>query len=435
MDITKNEKEEKSMGENVIPNREYLEFTYCKLTPTGKGLNQKVTLENLKNGCFKYTESRIGIQIGIFKPKSHLRSMDNWDSTVDQLLRTGYILAKKEKMGKKVLKKDDMSVDGSSYAVIKDENVRMIVNRIMGFANKVVRSQYIVKVDDISDEMISLGAEILKGLSNKVNYGAVSIGNFNAELVRLFSVIPRRMDNVSNYLAKDEDEIPDILKAEQELYDVLISQLRTYTKENSSKEDILTANGLKIQHVSANEAKMLRERLGSEGHRYIDAWKVRNLKSKQAFDEFCRRENLTDGHGIDHLFHGSRNENWWSILTKGLTVNPPAGVVICGKAYGYGIYFAPQACKSMGYTSRAGSKWAGGSSESGFLLLNEVATGKRYDGHLGIDTSLNWEKLKKIAPGCLCTWAESRYSGFVMDEVIVYRDCQSTPEYLIEVGL
>ena len=420
------------MGENVVPNREYLEFTYCKLTPTGKGLNQKVTLENQKNGCFKYTESRIGIQIGVFKPKSHLRSMDSWDSTVHQLLRTGYILAKKERMEKKVLK-NDMSVDGSSYAKISDESVRTIVNRIIGFANKVVNTQYTVKVDDISDEMIALGADILKGLSDKVNAGAISIGNFNAELIRLFSVIPRRMDNVSRYLAKDEAEIPDILKAEQELYDVLISQLRTYGK--SSKADILSANGLKMRHVSQDEAKMLRERLGSEGHRYIDAWKVENTRSKQAFNEFCRRENLTDGHGIDHLFHGSRNENWWSILTKGLTVNPPAGVVICGKAYGYGIYFAPQACKSMGYTSRAGSKWAGGSADTGFLLLSEVATGKRYNGHLGIDTSLNFEKLKKIAPGCHCTWAESRYSGFVMDEVIVYKDCQSTPEYLIEVGL
>ena len=420
------------MGENVVPNREYLEFTYCKLTPTGKGLNQKVTLENQKNGCFMYTESRIGIQIGVFKPKSHLRSMDSWDSTVHQLLRTGYILAKKERMEKKVLK-NDMSVDGSSYAKISDESVRTIVNRIIGFANKVVNTQYTVKVDDISDEMIALGADILKGLSDKVNAGAISIGNFNAELIRLFSVIPRRMDNVSRYLAKDEADIPDILKAEQELYDVLISQLRTYGK--SSKADILSANGLKMRHVSQDEAKMLRERLGSEGHRYIDAWKVENTRSKQAFNEFCRRENLTDGHGIDHLFHGSRNENWWSILTKGLTVNPPAGVVICGKAYGYGIYFAPQACKSMGYTSRAGSKWAGGSADTGFLLLSEVATGKRYDGHLGIDTSLNFEKLKKIAPGCHCTWAESRYSGFVMDEVIVYKDCQSTPEYLIEVGL
>ena len=89
----------------------------------------------------------------------------------------------------------------------------------------------------------------------------------------------------------------------------------------------------------------------------------------------------------------------------------------------------------MGYTSRAGSKWAAGGSDTGFLLLNEVATGKRYDGRFGCDSSLNWDKLQKIAPGCHCTWAESRYSGFMMDEVIVYKDCQSTAEYLIEVGL
>ena len=43
--------------EQAVPNKDYLEFTYCKLTPTGKGLNQQVTMENQGNGCFKYTES------------------------------------------------------------------------------------------------------------------------------------------------------------------------------------------------------------------------------------------------------------------------------------------------------------------------------------------------------------------------------------------
>ena len=421
--------------EQAVPNKDYLEFTYCKLTPTGKGLNQQVTMENQGNGCFKYTESRIGINIGVFKPKSHLRTMDKWDSTVHQLLRMGFIMTKKQKYEKKVVKKGDMSVDGASYARISDDSVRTIVERLIGFANKVISKQYTVKIDDISDEMIALGATILKDLSTDVNDGTITITDFNKRLTKLFSVIPRRMDNLSRYLAGSVEDIPDILRSEQELYDVLIGQLRNCGEIISRDMDILKANGIIMRHVSEDEEKMLKKRLGSEGHRYVDAWKVTNLATKKRFDEFCKKENLTDGSGVDHLFHGSRNENWWSILTSGLTVNPPAGVVICGKAYGYGIYHAPQACKSMGYTSRAGSKWAAGGSDTGFLLLNEVATGKRYDGRFGCDSSLNWDKLQRIAPGCHCTWAESRYSGFMMDEVIVYKDCQSTAEYLIEVGL
>ena len=420
--------------DKAVPNRDFLEFTYCKLTPTGKGLNQQVTIENQGNGCFKYTESRIGINIGVFRPKSHLRPMDKWDSTVHQLLKMGFILTKKEKMEKKVISKNCMQTDGERYKKIEDDSVRRIVERLIGFAHKVISSQYTVKVDDISDEMILLGAEILKELSLKVNAGTVSIGEFNLELTRLFSVIPRRMDNLSRYIAKDAEEIPDILRAEQELYDVLIGQLRT-GQERTEEKDILKANGLEMRQVTEEEKSLIKKRLGSEGHRYVDAWKVTNLRTKKMFDDFCLKEGLKDGRGVDHLFHGSRNENWWSILTRGLSINPPAGVVICGKAYGYGIYHAPSAIKSMGYTSRAGSKWAGGSSDTGFLLLNEVATGKRYDGHFGTDQTLTWEKLQKIAPGCHCTWAESRYSGFMMDEVIVYKDCQTTAEYLIEVGL
>ena len=60
------------------------------------------------------------------------------------------------------------------------------------------------------------------------------------------------------------------------------------------------------------------------------------------------------------------------------------------------------------------------------MAIYKVATGNRYDGQLGTDGQLNWEKLQKIQPGAHCTWAECRYSGFQMDEVIVYKNEQST---------
>ena len=109
-----------------------------------------------------------------------------------------------------------------------------------------------------------------------------------------------------------------------------------------------------------------------------------------------------------------------------------------GKAYGIGTYFAPDAIKSLGYTSRTGSKWANGNQEYGLMFVCKVATGKPnqyYNGHLGCDSSLNFGKLQTIQPGALCTWAECRYSGFMMDEVIVYQDEQSTVEYILQIGM
>ena len=183
--------------------------------------------------------------------------------------------------------------------------------------------------------------------------------------------------------------------------------------------------------VTEKEKAHLKEKMGADADKYLNAWRITNKKTEARFDAFCKQENLSEKNGIDHLFHGSRTENWWSIVTNGLTINP-TGVVITGKAYGQGTYFAPVAVKSLGYTSKAGSKWAKGTQETGFLAVYKVATGKRYDGSQGCDSSLNWKNLQKICPGAHCTWAEARYSGFMMDEVIVYQDCQDTIEYLIE---
>ena len=152
------------------------------------------------------------------------------------------------------------------------------------------------------------------------------------------------------------------------------------------------------------------------------------------FLSFCSKEHLSENHGVDYLFHGSKHQNWWSILTNGLTTNP-IGVVITGKAYGQGTYFAPDAIKSLGYTSKADAKYGGGHESTGFMAIYKVATGNRYDGRLGTDGQLNWEKLQKIQPGAHCTWAECRYSGFQMDEVIVYRNEQSTIWGLLELAM
>ena len=101
--------------------------------------------------------------------------------------------------------------------------------------------------------------------------------------------------------------------------------------------------------------------------------------------------------------------------------------------FGYGLYFAPRARKSVGYTSLRGSYWAGGHSSYGFMALYEVVYGKPYDvsDNAGL-SDMNYEKLQKRAPGCSCLHA---HAGRALrnDEVIVYREDQTTIKYLVEL--
>jgi len=107
--------------------------------------------------------------------------------------------------------------------------------------------------------------------------------------------------------------------------------------------------------------------------------------------------------------------------------------------FGYGIYFAPAAMKSIGYTSSRGSCWAKGSQDKGYLAIFKVATGTPYyiyrDGGYSKRPN-NWTDFHEAHPEADCLWAE-RNNGdngmrLRMDEVVMYQECQATMEYLIE---
>ena len=165
------------------------------------------------------------------------------------------------------------------------------------------------------------------------------------------------------------------------------------------------------------------KRVGHQKGKFHKAWRVTNLKTQQRFDEFVKLNKIKDKR---LLFHGSRNENWWSIINSGLVLKP-TNAVITGKLYGYGIYFAPKARKSLGYTSLSGSYWAHGNSNSGFMALMDVAYGVPYDVYDFNSKyyDMNYDNLQRFKQGANCLHAHAGanlggYSSLKNDEIIVY---------------
>lgn len=415
---------------NEAPSKDYLEMIFTKETATGRGLNNRFVMENLGDGTFKVTEGRIGITIGCHKPKSFIRPIMEWDALYSKKLSLGYSLFTTVKQDKKTIKKKGLSLDGQHFKALADKAVSTIVERLVGLANKVMEQEYTVKVENISDEMLEKGEELLKELA--CGYEKMSVPEFNNKLKVLYAVVPRRIDNLSKHLATRQIDFRDIVAREQELYDIVKSQVKGYSMEKSEDKTILDAYGLEWREVTDKEKEYLVKKLGNEGSRYIRAWKIKNHATEERFEEFCKSEKITEENGgIERLFHGSRSENFWSIITTGLTINP-TGVVITGKMFGNGTYFAPDACKSMGYTDRSGSRWARGSSATGFLGVYKVAVGNAVSPS-GV-SKYNYSTLK--SSGYHSVWCKrGGQIGLRMDEVVVYNDCQDTIEYLIEVGM
>ena len=420
----------------TAPNREYLELTFVKETATVKGINTKIIMSASAENpdTFEVTEGRIGIKIGRNRPRKYSLLMSEWDNFYQQKQAKGWMLTNTKKPDVKKIERKGFSFDGGMYDKTGDMSVDTIITKLLSYANRMVEESYTTKIEDVSDEMINLATSIFKELSE--NHEKMSIPEFNNKLKILYAAIPRRINKLSDQLAKRTIEFTDIIAREQELFEVLLSQIRGQQNlaQFTKMPTVLEAFNLEWREVSEDEKAQIQKMLGGNARQYKNAWRIVNKKTEAAFDTFCKKENLKEGRGgISHLFHGSRSENFWSIITTGLNINP-IGVVITGKMFGNGSYFAPKAQKSIGYTSSYGSVWAKGSESVGYLGIFKVATGKEYHP-TGSDSSLTWAKLQKVAPGCHCTWAQSADTSLRNDEVIVYQNQQSTIEYLVEFSV
>ena len=354
-------------------------------------------------------------------------SISLWNKKYNEKIAKGYV--DRTDLVKELIVKEKPST-GDGYREIENRAIAEIVERLQAMAKKAVAENYTVSSNKVTMAMVDEAQKVLASLLN-----CSEVEDFNKTLLELFGVIPRKMHNVASYMATKKDEFGRIIEREQDLLDVMKGQvyappkIENVPEKEVGEETILEAKGLVFEEATNEDIIKIKSCLGSCADKFYRAWRVTNLATQKKFDEY-----VNDGHVATRLlWHGSRNENWWSIASTGLVLRP-TNAVITGKMFGYGIYFATKARKSLGYTSLNGSYWARGSSNSAFMGLYEVAYGKPYDVHSFESRfhSFDYEALQRACPGANCLHA---HEGQMLrnDEIIVYKECQTTIKYLVEL--
>ena len=363
-------------------------------------------------------------------PQRREYSLSQWDKKYREKVNKGYV-------DQSDLVKDLISVKPKTetkYKPIENSVITEIVERLQQMAHKAISDNYMVSSNKVTQAMVDEAQEVLTELIN-----IEDLQKFNETLLKLFTVIPRKMSTVSYYLANSNDDYAKIIKREQDLLDVMSGQVFQKDVENSIDEEtggekesvtILEALGLVFEECDQNDIVKIKSALGSCQDRFHQAWRVKNIRTNDRFENFVTSEGITNK---KLLWHGSRNENWWSIINTGLVLKP-TNAVITGKMFGYGIYYAPKARKSLGYTSLDGAYWTRGGSSVGFMALMDVAYGKPFDVY-SFDPkyySFNYETLQKNCPGANCLHA---HAGNMLrnDEIVVYKEEQCTIRYLVEL--
>jgi poly [ADP-ribose] polymerase len=391
------------------------------------GANNNKYYKMLENGST--LEVQYG-RIGVTGYQTASYPISQWDKKLKEKLKKGYV-DQTRLVAEPTIKKEK-----KQYLDIENPSISSIVSRLQIMARQAIEDNYTINSKNVSQQMVIEAQLILNNLIS-----AETVESFNKILVELFKVIPRKMSRVVDYLAKDTKNFAGIIQREQDLLDVMKGQviekdIIAEDEDNSPEinKTILDVMGLEFNDITNDDKDLIKENLGNISDRYYQAWKVTNLKTQKRFDDFVKNNNIKD---VRLLFHGTRSENVWSIINVGLLLKPNA--IITGRLYGNGIYFAPKAQKSLGYTSLSGSYWVNGNSNSGFMLLNDVAYGKPYDVYDFNNKyyDLNYDNLQKIRPNSNCLHAHAGanigYSSLKNDEIIVYKEEQCTVKYLIEL--
>ena len=355
-----------------------------------------------------------------------------WDSQIKSKLKKGY---KDVTDLKKDLVEEISSTNPESpYKEIENEAVRLIVEKLQSLARETIRKNYTVSASAVTQDMVGEAQKIIDTLANSNS----NVKDFNDALLRLFTVIPRKMGNVRDYLANNNDDFAKIVSKEQDLLDVMRGQIYIKPDEEPAatvekkQYTILEELGLAMEEAARDDIALIKTLMNESAGKFKKAWRVTNLKTQERFDKFITENSIKD---TRLLFHGSRSENFWSIIKTGLVLRP-TNAVITGKMFGYGVYYAPKCAKSIGYTSLSGSYWAHGDNKTAYMAIFDVAYGTPYDVY-NFDSkyhNLDYNKLQQFKSGAHCLHAHSDRGMLKNDEIVVYKEEQMTIKYLIEIG-
>lgn len=366
--------------------------------------------------------------------------MSKWNTLYRQKTKKGY----KDVTDLFVEESEEQDQDINSPE-IQDRVVRKLMDDLQRFANKTIQRNYKVSSRSVTQAMIDEAQSIVDRLASSCKIGTDK-KTLNDDLLKLYSVIPRKMKNVRNHLFQEDvtkdnhKEYLELIQEEQDTLDTMAGQvLKNTAKDKDDEEtpgqdhDLLTMLGLEIKEGTKEDYDLVKKMMDykdpGKSSKCKKVFKVVNKKTEKIFDKWLEKQ---DDVTVKRYWHGSRNQNWFNILQTGLLIRP-SGAIHTGSMFGDGIYGANKAQKSMNYSSLRGSYWTGGSDNVGYLALFKFHVGKekKIKKHNSSCYSLNYDKIKR--EGYDSVYAQGGID-LRNDEFIVYRSEQVTIEYLVEIG-
>lgn len=257
---------------------------------------------------------------------------------------------------------------------------------------------------------------------------AKTVEEFNNILLDLVSVLQRPVatgdgTGVKRLMAQTDRDFQRIISREEDLIQAMEGTF--YGNAPASTRDGFSKYGIEVYEATQKQKEQVLFHLSDSLKGKVKrVYRVIPHAQQEAFNEYLRTHKIKQ---VKQLWHGSRNQNWLSIMVNSLKLRPDA--IITGKMFGDGIYFAPSSMKSWNYTSYRGTSWAGGTDDIAYMGLYATAYGIPYDVHDWSPSTDYKSEMKTHGANCLHA---HKGSALRNDEIVYYSEEAMVLNYIVE---
>lgn len=389
-------------------------YRFCRLVMTTKDNNNKF---------YEMQETSEDIQIKYGRIDSTCIEdkavLSKWKSLYNSKIKKGY----KDVTEFVAVVKD--KEEQTNKVVYSQELYDIFLKKMMDYRDGLVSSTYTVKATQVTRKQLDQAQLYINDLARVgEDYDMQYVNDL---LLKLYTVIPRYMKKVQDYLLPNIS-LNKLVEQEQDKLDALSSQVIEdinndieACNEQSSINTIAKSLNITIDVIKdyPQDIEYITKQLGNN---IKGLFKVDIERHKEKYYNYLQANTKTEVSGYRHLIHGTRCSSVISIIEQGMKIRPSGNYHFSGKVYGDGIYFSEVTNKSLGYTGYDNDK---------ALLIYKVFIGNPYiyEGwYRGNDFELNYNELKKR--GYDSTFVKAG-NGLLDSEIIVYKEEQCYLEYII----
>lgn len=307
---------------------------------------------------------------------------------------------------------------------VADKVVNDFLVLMKKYTDNLVSTTYSVKAEAVSQKQVDMAQKLIDEL-NKMDAKQVRL--VNEKLVELYTIIPRYMGRVPDYLLPSIN-LSRTMTQEQDNLDAMAAQVSLLTPQTAKQvkadqkkaQTLLDKLGI-MSMVECQKTPKDVEYLVKQQHgRKINAiFELNKPAEDKMFDKWVDKQK---DKSTRILIHGTRCTSVIPILEIGLKIRPAGNFQFSGKAYGDGNYFSEHMQKSLGYTGHDNDK---------VILVYEVHIGNpfTYNGwYTGNSFPLNYKELQKR--GFDSTYVKAG-NGLMNSEIIAYNEEQCRIKYII----